>query len=50
MPLTSMGRGLSKGELLFNRFFFDRDIRDRDVWLHRDLANDVDKGGEGQSK
>jgi glycerol-3-phosphate acyltransferase PlsY len=30
------------GELLLNRFLFDRDIRDREAWIHQD-RNDTEK-------
>jgi len=29
------GLSIGRGELLLNRFLFDRDIRDRNAWLHR---------------
>ena len=35
IPLSPLAQDLSKGKILFNRFLFDRDIRDRRVWLTR---------------
>ncbi|MFC2025464.1 glycerol-3-phosphate acyltransferase [Chloroflexota bacterium] len=32
-PKTSISESVSKVELFFNRLFFDRDIRDRKVWI-----------------
>jgi glycerol-3-phosphate acyltransferase PlsY len=32
------------GELLLNRFLFDRDIRDREVWIHQDRNNQAKEG------
>jgi len=33
---SELSRDTPLGELLFNRLFFDRDIRDRKLWLHRE--------------
>lgn len=34
-PRTSVTASVSLGQLLVNRLFFDRDIRDREAWIHR---------------
>lgn len=34
-PRTSVTASVSLGQLLINRLFFDRDIRDREAWIHR---------------
>jgi acyl phosphate:glycerol-3-phosphate acyltransferase len=35
VPRSPLAAGISTGRLLFNRFFFDRDIRDRKLWLQQ---------------
>jgi glycerol-3-phosphate acyltransferase PlsY len=34
-PRTPDSASVTTGELLLNRFLFDRDIRDREAWIHR---------------
>lgn len=34
-PRTSVTVSVSTGQLLVNRLLFDRDIRDREAWIHR---------------
>lgn len=34
-PKTSVSASVPPHQLLFNRLLFDRDIRDREAWLHR---------------
>ena len=34
-PRTSVTASVSRRQLLVNRLLFDRDIRDREVWIHR---------------
>lgn len=34
-PRTSVTESVSRGQLLINRLFLDRDIRDREAWIHR---------------
>ena len=34
-PRTSVTTVVSRGQLFVNRLLFDRDIRDRDAWIHR---------------
>lgn len=34
-PRSSLSTSVSTGELIINRFLFDRDIRDRDTWIHQ---------------
>jgi len=38
---SELSRNTPMPELLFNRLFFDRDIRDRDLWLHREQASEA---------
>jgi glycerol-3-phosphate acyltransferase PlsY len=33
-PRTSLTASMSRGQLLVNRLLFDRDIRDREAWIH----------------
>ena len=35
VPRSAIATSISTPELLFNRLFFDRDIRDRKAWIHR---------------
>jgi glycerol-3-phosphate acyltransferase PlsY len=34
-PRTSVTASVSRGQLIFNRLIFDRDIRDREAWVSR---------------
>ena len=34
-PRTSVTASVSRGQLFINRLLFDRDIRDREAWIHR---------------
>ena len=34
-PRTSLAASVSTGQLIINRLLFDRDIRDREAWIHR---------------
>lgn len=46
-PQTSFTATVPKGELLINRLFFDRDIRDREAWIHQrplEVSQQKDKG------
>ena len=45
VPVSELGKQISRGELLLNRLIFDRDIRDRKVWLNRNTAKDTPKKG-----
>jgi glycerol-3-phosphate acyltransferase PlsY len=38
---------ISTGQLLFNRFLFDRDIRDREAWINRKPLEQAEKREEG---
>jgi acyl phosphate:glycerol-3-phosphate acyltransferase len=38
VPVSELGKNISRGELLLNRFLFDRDIKDRKVWLSRNTT------------
>ena len=46
VPRTAIAASLSYKQLFVNRLLFDRDIRDRKVWLNRQSA----KHSEGQKK
>ena len=35
VPRTAGAPSVSRGQLLVNRLLFDRDIRDREAWIHR---------------
>lgn len=37
-PKTSLTDSVSRGQLIVNRLFFDRDIRDRKAWINRKPA------------
>jgi glycerol-3-phosphate acyltransferase PlsY len=50
VPFSSYAREISRGELIINRFFLDRDIRNRELWLHRNSSSVMGKGEERQSK
>jgi acyl phosphate:glycerol-3-phosphate acyltransferase len=50
VPFSAFTREISRSELMFNRFFLDRDIRSREVWLRRNSVNIVKKDGEQQSR
>jgi glycerol-3-phosphate acyltransferase PlsY len=47
-PRTSLTATVSGGELFINRLLFDRDIRDREAWIHRrpTETNLQNKGGD----
>ena len=45
-PRTSVTASVTSGQLLLNRLFFDRDMRDREAWIHRVPLQD---GSAGQS-
>lgn len=34
-PRTSLTDSVTRGQLFINRLFFDRDIRDREAWIHQ---------------
>ena len=44
-PRSADAASIGNGQLLFNRLLFDRDIRDREAWIHRKPA-----GGDKQEK
>jgi acyl phosphate:glycerol-3-phosphate acyltransferase len=50
VPFSSFAHEISRGELMLNRFFLDRDIRSRELWLSRNSNNIMGKGEERQSK
>jgi glycerol-3-phosphate acyltransferase PlsY len=43
-PKTSLTTSVSTGELLFNRLFLDRDIRNKEAWIHRQPAEKEKRG------
>ncbi len=49
IPLSPVSKTISKGELVVNRFLFDRDIRSRAEWLRR-APSQVPKNTEGGVK
>ena len=46
-PKTSVTASVPPGQLLLNRLLFDRDIRDREAWIHRQPLKQEEKQGEG---
>jgi len=51
-PRTSVTASISPRELLVNRLLFDRDIRNREAWIHRlppeaGLSEQQEKQGKG---
>jgi len=45
-PRTSFTTSVSSGQLIVNRLLFDRDIRDREAWMHR-APEQREKGKKG---
>jgi len=51
VPRAPIATSVSTGELLVNRIFFDRDIRDRETWIHRTpIRTKLDKPDGEQGK
>ena len=48
-PRTSLTISVGRGELLLNRLLFDRDIRDREAWIHRAPLNTGPVGPGGKA-
>ncbi|MCK4368761.1 MAG: glycerol-3-phosphate acyltransferase [Dehalococcoidales bacterium] len=46
-PKTPDTASVPTGQLLLNRLLFDRDIRDKEVWIHRQPLKQKGKQGEG---
>jgi len=46
-PKTSVTASVPPGQLLLNRLLFDRDIRDRKAWIHRQPLKQKEKQEEG---
>ena len=46
-PKTSVTASVPPGQLLLNRLLFDRDIRDRKAWIHRQPLKQEEKQEEG---
>mgnify|MGYP001041146894 CR=1 FL=1 len=42
-PKTSFAASVPPGQLLLNRLLFDRDIRDREAWIHRQPVKQEEK-------
>jgi glycerol-3-phosphate acyltransferase PlsY len=47
-PLSERSKGLKTGELMLNRFLFDRDIRDGKAWIDYNAAETVAPPKEGE--
>ncbi|MFC2020535.1 glycerol-3-phosphate 1-O-acyltransferase PlsY [Chloroflexota bacterium] len=51
VPRSQISASVSTGELIVNRLLFDRDIRDRDTWIHQSrLAADQLETQHGQEE
>jgi glycerol-3-phosphate acyltransferase PlsY len=46
-PKTSVTASVPSRELVLNRLLFDRDIRDREAWIHRQPIEQAEKRGKG---
>jgi glycerol-3-phosphate acyltransferase PlsY len=46
-PKTPVTASVPAGQLLLNRLLFDRDIRDREAWIHRKPVKQKEKQGKG---
>jgi len=46
-PKTSVTASVPPGQLVLNRLLFDRDIRDRQAWIHRQPLKQEEKRGKG---
>jgi len=46
VPKTPATATVTTGELLLNRLLFDRDIRDREIWIHRQPVKPKEKPGK----
>ena len=46
-PKTSVTASVPSGELVLNRLLFDRDIKDREAWIHRQPIEQAEKREEG---
>jgi glycerol-3-phosphate acyltransferase PlsY len=46
VPKTSVTASVSSGELVLNRLLFDRDIRDKEAWIHRQPIEQAEKRGK----
>jgi glycerol-3-phosphate acyltransferase PlsY len=49
VPVSSVSKSVSRGELLFNLVFFDRDIRDRQAWLQRSPDKPTLQNSQGRN-
>jgi glycerol-3-phosphate acyltransferase PlsY len=47
-PKTPVSASVPAGQLLLNRLLFDRDIRDREAWIHRKPVKRKEKQGKGR--
>jgi len=50
VPRAAIAASLSTREVLFNRLLFDRDIRDREAWIHRTPQEASSSGGQRGQK
>ena len=46
-PRTSFTASVTPGQLFVNRLLFDRDIRDREAWINRGTAEQLEKQRKG---
>lgn len=46
VPKTPATASVTTGQLLLNRLLFDRDIRDREIWIHRQPVKPKGKPGK----
>lgn len=46
-PRTSLSASVTPGQLIVNRLLFDRDIRDREAWVKRQLSEQQEKQEKG---
>ena len=44
VPRSAVANTVSTGQLLLNRLLFDRDIRDREAWIHQKPSGEAGKG------
>ncbi len=49
-PRTEISASVPKGELLINRLLFDRDIRNREAWVHQKRQADGQLGQEEENE
>ena len=50
VPRAAVGEPVSYRQLFINRLLFDRDIRDREAWIHRDLVKPTQPSKKSKGK